>query len=60
MKNLKITANEWLILLEALDRKAEDFQNYSDEEIKQFVEIEWRVKAIGELQEKLFAINPNN
>lgn len=60
MINLKITASEWTILCEALDRKEEDFQNYTDEELKHYVELEWRVKAIAELKERLFAINPNN
>jgi hypothetical protein len=60
MKSLKLTAKEWVILCEALDRKEEDFQNYSDEEIKQYVEIEWRLNAINNLKEKLWAINPHN
>ena len=53
MKTLKLTNQELALLVEALDRKAEDFENYETAELIQHDSLVERVQAIDSISLKL-------
>lgn len=53
MTNLKLTNQELALLIEALDRKAEDFENYETAELIQHESLVERVQAIDSILRKL-------
>ena len=55
--NIKLTAQEVALLFSALDRKAEDFENYSAQDLKDLGIFEY-VAQIDTIAKKLGATRP--